>query len=153
MSGPFLPLELEHTTALSDGEEVWLIGGKTSAGKNQDLIFRLKSGKWQVQKTKLEVARSSHVALLVPNSFFRCWTIMSRVGERHSHMGWRLTSAQRKAVVFMKLQNFRDSSQRAITKFDWQLGRYELIGTALKTKSHYLWRVLMLWCFRKASST
>ena len=37
----------------------------------------------------------------------------------------RLVSAKKVVVVFMKLQNNRDSAWRAITKFNWQLDRYE----------------------------
>ena len=70
--GPNLPFELENSVALTDGDDILLVGGKTKSGKNKDSILRLKRGKWQALRTTLEVARSSHVAMLVPNTFFQC---------------------------------------------------------------------------------
>jgi hypothetical protein len=62
---------LENSAALG-GSEVLLVGGKTASGKNKDSILRLAKTKWEALKTTLEVARSSHVALLLPNAFLSC---------------------------------------------------------------------------------
>ena len=73
-SGPYLPFELEYAAAVTGGgdNEVVLVGGKTRSGKNRDSVLRLHKNKWQVLKTTLEVARSSHGAILVPDSLFNC---------------------------------------------------------------------------------
>ena len=73
--GPLLPFELQHGVAVGGGEEgIFLIGGRSSAGKkNKDSILRLRKGKWETLKISLEIARSLHVAMLVPSSLFKCW--------------------------------------------------------------------------------
>ena len=74
LSGPYLPFELEYAAAVSGGDdEVVLVGGKTRSGKSRDSILKLeKNFKWRLLKTTLEVARSSHVAILVPDNLFDC---------------------------------------------------------------------------------
>jgi hypothetical protein len=65
---------LEHGAAVGGGDAgVFVVGGKSSGGKkNKDSILRLKKNKWETLRTPLEVARSLHVAILVPNNLFKC---------------------------------------------------------------------------------
>ena len=63
-----------------------------------------------------------YLLLLNPNHF--TWR-RAALGSVTANSRWRLLSAQWEAIVFVKVQNNRDSASKAITKFVLQWGRYK----------------------------
>ena len=71
--GPSLPTPLTSSAMVSLDQGVLVVGGSTG-GKVVDTCYRLASprGPWIQTKQSLKLARSSHVALLVPDEALDC---------------------------------------------------------------------------------
>ena len=68
-----------------------------------------------------------------------CYHQRDGMGSSTANGKWRLASVQWWAVVFMRIPNNWDSAWRAITKFDWQLGRY-VPSSPSSTKELHGWK-------------
>ena len=84
-----------------------------------------------------------YLLLLNPNHF--TWR-RAVLGSVTANSRWRLLSAQWEAIVFVKVQNNRDSASKAITKFVLQWGRYKPSFPSTKELNgctNHLW---LNWC-------